>query len=46
MAPEQAKGLAVDFRADHFSLGVIVYEMATGKRAFGRETTAETLAAL
>jgi len=46
MAPEQAKGLDVDFRADQFSLGVIVYEMATGKRAFGRETTAETLAAL
>ena len=34
MAPEQAKGLPVDARADWFSLGAMAYEMTTGKRPF------------
>ncbi len=46
MSPEQASGQAVDFRSDQFTLGAILYEMATGKRAFQRQTGAETLAAI
>jgi hypothetical protein len=46
MSPEQAAGRAVDFRSDQFSFGSILYEMATGKRAFERGTTAETLTAI
>lgn len=34
LAPEQAKGLPVDCRADLFSLGCVLYQMLTGKRAF------------
>jgi len=46
MSPEQAKGLAVDLRSDQFSLGAILYEMATGKPAFRRDSIAETLSAV
>src|SRR5262249_42875385 len=45
-APEQAKGLAIDERADIFSLGVILYEMATGARPFTGKTSAEVLIAV
>ena len=46
MSPEQAAGRSLDFRSDQFSLGSILYEMATGGRPFERETTAETLTAI
>jgi eukaryotic-like serine/threonine-protein kinase len=46
MSPEQASGHPVDFHSDQFSVGSLLYEMATGKRAFARGTTAQTLAAI
>ena len=46
MSPEQAAGRIVDFRSDQFSFGSILYEMATGERAFQRKTGAETLVAI
>ena len=46
MSPEQAAGRAVDFRSDQFALGSILYEMATGQRAFQKPTGAETLSAI
>ncbi len=46
MSPEQASGKALDFRSDQFSLGTILYEMATGKKAFRRETAAEIIVAI
>ena len=46
MSPEQASGLPSDFRSDQFSFGSLLYEMVTGTRAFHRETTPQTLAAI
>jgi serine/threonine-protein kinase len=46
MSPEQAQGLELDARSDVFSLGAILYEMVTGKRAFDGKTTEEVLTRL
>ncbi|MEO7795393.1 MAG: protein kinase, partial [Thermoanaerobaculia bacterium] len=46
MSPEQAKGKAVDKRADIWAFGVVLWEMLTGKRLFEAESVPETLAAI
>ncbi|HSE41091.1 MAG TPA: protein kinase, partial [Acidobacteriota bacterium] len=46
MSPEQVRGQAVDPRSDIFSLGVILYEILTGHRAFHRNSTADTMSAI
>ncbi len=46
MSPEQARGLAVDFRSDQFSFGSVLYEMAAGRRAFEGKTPMDTLSAV
>jgi hypothetical protein len=46
MSPEQVKGEAADHRADVFALGAVLYEMLTGRRAFHRDSSVETLNAI
>jgi serine/threonine-protein kinase len=46
MAPEQAKGKPADKRSDIWSFGCVLYEMLTGKKAFGGEDVGDTLAAV
>ena len=46
MSPEQAEGRPVDHRADIFSFGAVLYEMLAGRRAFQKESTVSTLAAI
>ena len=46
MSPEQARGVAVDRRADLWAFGVVLYEMLTGTRLFEGATISDTLAAV
>jgi serine/threonine protein kinase/WD40 repeat protein len=46
MSPEQVRGKTADHRADIFAFGAILYEMLTGKRAFRKPTSTETMTAI
>ncbi len=46
MSPEQVRGQPADGRSDIFALGCVLYEMLTGKRAFRKPTSAETMSAI
>ncbi len=46
MSPEQAEGKLIDARSDIFSFGAVLYEMATGRRAFVGDSQAATMAAV
>jgi len=46
MAPEQARGLPIDHRADIFAFGVVLHELLSGERPFRGETATDTIAAI
>jgi serine/threonine-protein kinase len=46
MSPEQAEGKPIDARSDVFSFGAVLYEMLSGRRAFGGNSTADVLSAV
>jgi Tol biopolymer transport system component len=46
MSPEQALGQETDYRSDQFSFGLILYEIASGKQAFAKPSSVETMAAI
>src|SRR5213080_3632614 len=46
MSPEQVRGQPVDHRSDIFTLGAILYEMLSGRRAFHSESAADTMSAI
>src|SRR5215831_5433833 len=46
MSPEQVRGLPADHRSDRFSLGAVLYEMLSGKRAFPGDSAVETMNAI
>ena len=46
MSPEQARGRPLDRRSDVFSFGCLLYECLAGRRAFGGQTTSDTMAAI
>ena len=46
MSPEQARGESIDKRSDIWAFGCVLYEMLTGRGAFGGETSSDTMAAI
>src|SRR5712691_5338171 len=46
MAPEQVRGFAADARTDIFAFGALLYEMLSGRRAFGGDTTIDVMTAI